>query len=69
MYVQIKNKRLYIMGKIISVVLYIILIPILIINFTLMIKSITNPTETPDFFGYKSFVIVSRKHGTNTQKE
>ena len=65
MYIEVKNKRLYIIGKIISVILYIILIPILIFNFTLIIKSIINPNEPPDFFGYKSFVIMSRKYGTN----
>ncbi|MCI8636678.1 MAG: hypothetical protein HFJ36_02275 [Clostridia bacterium] len=63
--VQKENKRIYIIGKVINIILYIILIPIIIFNFTLIIKSFINPNQTPDFFGYKSFVIVSRKHGTN----
>ena len=57
--IQKENKRIHIIGKIISIVLYIILIPMIIFNFTLIIKSFINPNETPDFFGYKSFVIVS----------
>ena len=39
--------------------MYLILIPIITINLTLMIKSFINPEQTPDFFGYKNFVIVS----------
>ena len=62
--VQKENKRMHIVMKIISIILYIILIPIIIFNFTLIIKSFINPNEVPDFFGYKNFVIVSRKYGT-----
>ena len=51
---------MYITGKVISILLYIIIIPIIIFNFTLIIKSFINPNETPDFFGLKSFVIVSK---------
>lgn len=57
--IQKENKRVEIVGKIISAILYIILIPIIIFNFTLIVKSFINPKETPDFLGYKSFVIVS----------
>ena len=63
--VQKENKRIHIIGKVINIILYIILIPIIIFKFTLIIKSFINPNQTPDFFGYKSFVIVSRKYGTN----
>ena len=54
------SKNMYITGKVISILLYIIIIPIIIFNFTLIIKSFINPNETPDFFGLKSFVIVSK---------
>lgn len=55
-----EKKRMSIILKIVSVVLYIIIIPIIIYNLTLMIKSFINPHMTPDFLGYKSFIIVSR---------
>lgn len=57
--VQKESKRIHIVGKIASIIIYIILIPIIIFNFTLIIKSFIYPNEMPDFFGYKSFVIVS----------
>lgn len=57
--IQKENQRIHTIGRIISVIIYIILIPMIIFNFTLIIKSFINPKETPDFFGYKSFVIVS----------
>ncbi len=57
--IQKENQRIQIIGRIISAIVYILLIPIIIFNFTLIIKSFLNPNETPDFFGYKNFVIVS----------
>lgn len=57
--IQKENQRIHTIGKIFSVIIYIILIPIIIFNFALIIKSFINPGEIPDLFGYKSFVIVS----------
>lgn len=57
--VQKENQRIHTIGKVVSVILYIVLIPMIIFNFTLIIKSFINPNQAPDFFGYKSFVIVS----------
>lgn len=57
--VQKESKRIHTIGRIISAILYLILIPIIIFNFTLIIKSFIKPNETPDFWGYKSLVIVS----------
>lgn len=57
--IQKEKERMHIIGKIISIIVYIILIPIIIINFTLIIKSFITPNQIPDFFGYKNFVIVS----------
>lgn len=53
------SKRMFIIEKLIIILVYIIIIPIIIYNLTLMIKSYINPTEIPDFFGFKSFVIIS----------
>ena len=53
------SKIMHSIEKIISILIYIIIIPIIIFNLTIMIKSYINPTEIPDFFGLKSFVIVS----------
>lgn len=57
--IQKEKQRIHIIVKVISTILYMILIPIIIFNFTLIIKSFINPNEIPDFLGYKSFVIVS----------
>ena len=57
--IQKENQRIQVIGRIVSAILYIILIPIIIFNLTLIIKSFINPNQTPDFFGYKSFVIMS----------
>lgn len=53
------SKRMFIFEKLVMILLYIIIIPIIIYNLTLMIKSYINPIEIPDFFGFKSFVIIS----------
>lgn len=54
--IKAKNEKI---KRILSIVLYIIIIPIIIVNFTLIIKSFINPNKTPDFLGYKNFIIVS----------
>lgn len=53
------SKRMFIFEKLVMILLYIIIIPIIIYNLTLMIKSYINPIEIPDFFEFKSFVIIS----------
>lgn len=35
------------------------LIPLLVVNVTLIVKSFTLPDEIPDFFGYKPFIVLS----------
>lgn len=57
--VQKENQRIQVIGRMVSAILYIVLIPIIIFNLTLIVKSFLNPNQTPDFFGYKSFVIMS----------
>lgn len=41
------------------IVIYILIIPIIIYNISLIVFSIINKNETPNFFGIKTFVIVS----------
>ena len=57
-YKEIKNRNEKI-KKIISIFIYIIIIPIIVINITLIVKSFIKPSKIPDFIGYKNFVIVS----------
>ncbi len=40
-------------------ILYIIIIPIILYDMFLIVQAIINPNKIPDFFGYKSFSIVS----------
>lgn len=53
------GKRMHFIQRLISILLYIIIIPTLIYNFTLFVKSYISPLEIPDFLGFKSFVIIS----------
>ena len=57
---KVESKKIHKTHKIISTILYIIIIPILIINFTLIIKSFITPNKIADFLGYKNFIIVSK---------
>lgn len=45
--------------QIITIITYIILMPILIYNTSLIIQSLYNPNKTPSFFGIKTYVIIS----------
>ena len=58
--INMSNKRLKLIVKIISILIYIITIPIIIFNMTLIVKSYVKPNETPSFFRYKNFIIVSK---------
>lgn len=57
--IQKENQKVQTIGRITSAIIYMLLIPVIIFNFTLIIKSFINPNKAPDFFGYKNFVIVS----------
>lgn len=62
---RIKNfeksgKKLYITKKMLSVIIYLIIIPVIAINFIILIKSYIAPNEIPSIFGIKTFVIVSK---------
>lgn len=45
--------------KIIKTITYIVLVPLLIYNISLIIQALANPNKTPSFFGIKTYVIVS----------
>ncbi|MDD4565909.1 MAG: signal peptidase I [Eubacteriales bacterium] len=45
--------------QVIGILLCVVLIPMLVINLTLIVKSFTNPEEVPDFMGYKPFIVLS----------
>ena len=63
-----KNRSIRIL-KILNICICLIIIPIIIYNITLIIKYIMNPKEIPDFFGYKSFEIVSRSMEKTINKD
>lgn len=44
---------------IIGILLCIILIPILVMNLTIIVKSYINPDKVPDFFGIKPFIVIT----------
>ena len=48
--IQKEKQRISTITRVISAIIYIILIPMIIFNFTLIIKSFINPNKTPDFF-------------------
>lgn len=53
-----KNRENKIYG-VISIIIYMLLVPLVIYNINLIIQAIVKPEETPCFFGIKSYVIVS----------
>ncbi|HSN94706.1 MAG TPA: hypothetical protein VLR89_06545, partial [Anaerolineaceae bacterium] len=42
-----------------AVLLCVVLIPILIMNLTIIFKSVAKPQEVPSFFGYKPLIVLS----------
>ncbi|MCF0124678.1 MAG: signal peptidase I, partial [Clostridia bacterium] len=51
---------LYVFEKFIITLIYLIIIPILMVNIFLIFKTVIEPNKTPDFFGFKTFVIISK---------
>ena len=45
--------------KILNITIYVLLIPMLVYNFSLIVQAVLKPNETPAFLGYKMYVIVS----------
>lgn len=54
-----KSKRINRRRKIIKIIVYIIAVPIIFYNISLIFFSVVNKNETPSFFGIKTFVIIS----------
>ena len=54
-----RKKREKFVKKAITIMVYIILIPTLIYNISLIVQSIVKPNETPSFLGIKTYVIIS----------
>lgn len=50
-----KNK----IKKVLTIAIYILLVPLLIYNLSLIFQAVLNPNETPSFLGIKSYVILS----------
>lgn len=50
-----------------KIIIYIIIIPIIIYNIYVILFWSINKTETPSFFGVKTYVIASRKYGANNK--
>lgn len=46
-------------GTVIGILLCIALLPVLVVNVTLIVKSFVQPEEIPDFLGYKPFIVLS----------
>ena len=55
-----KKKRTITILKVFNICICVIIIPIIIYNLILIIKYINNPYKTPDFFGFKTYEIISR---------
>ena len=54
------GKKMLLIKKIISLLIYMIIIPVIIINFVILVQSYIEPNTIPNFFGIKTFVIVSK---------
>lgn len=46
-------------SSVLGVLVCVILIPILVMNLTIIVKSYLNPNEVPDFLGIKPFIVVT----------
>lgn len=53
---KVREYRLY---QFISILVYIILFPLIVYNVTLIAQSVMRPGQTPNFFGIKTYVIIS----------
>lgn len=54
-----KSQKNKLIRKILVKVIYILLLPIILWELIIVIKTIKNPNETPDVFGIKTFTIIS----------
>ncbi len=54
-----KEKKRVSAGTIVGIILCVILIPILIANVTMIVKSELHPDQVPNFFGYSPMIVLS----------
>lgn len=54
-----RKKKINKIRKFISIATYLVIVPLLIYNITLIIQAVIKPNETPSFFGIKTYVIIS----------
>lgn len=54
-----RNNRKNKIKKVLTIIVYILLIPLLIYNLSLIFQAVLKPNETPSFLGIKTYVIVS----------
>ena len=52
-------KKSRLIKRILKIIIYILLIPIILWNLIIMVQTIKNPNETPSVYGIKTFCIIS----------
>ena len=57
--IEKRKHKVQIAKKTVSIIVYLIIIPLLIYNISLMIQAVANPNKTPSFFGIKTYTIIS----------
>lgn len=57
--IKTKKRKIEILKKIISLAIYIVILPLIFYNISLIVFSIVKPDETLSFLGIKTFVIIS----------
>ena len=62
------QKRKFSAGEIVGVVLCVLLIPILLVNVTMIIKGVVNPGKYPSFAGYSPLIVLSPSMWPNIQE-
>ena len=61
-----RKHKAEIVKRIISSIAYILVVPLLIYNISLILQAFTNPNKTPSFLGIKTYAIISREYGART---
>lgn len=55
-----KQKKVFrVITSIIGILICIVIVPIIVMNVTIIVKSYINPDEVPDFFGIKPFIVIT----------
>lgn len=54
-----RQKRSHAFRKFITVIVYMIVIPLLVYNISLIAQAVINPNKTPSFLGIKTYTIIS----------